>query len=138
KKTRRPGATPHNRRLGRVLALTAVALPIAVTSAGGNKASAAPSSGTIVTIEGDQIIATRPDGGAAHVIAEGSPLTSVSMSDDGSIYFANDENYVDTDDTMWAYTQGGSLVQSWKAPNPGLGQLYGGISDSEARRDGEL
>ena len=98
---------------------------------------AAAPGGTIITIEGNFVRAHRPDGGASHTIGEGSTVSSVSMSNDGIIYIADDENYVDTDDTMWAFTQGGSYLGSWAAPNPGEGELYGGISGSEIRRDGE-
>ncbi|HWL43076.1 MAG TPA: hypothetical protein VNQ73_09040 [Ilumatobacter sp.] len=123
----------------RALAIAAIAIPIGTASALGGAAApahAAAPGGTIVTIEGDHVVANRPDGKASHVVAEGSPLSSVSMANDGTIYIASDENYVSTDDTMWAFTQDGNFVESWKAPNPGLGELYGGISDSEVRRDG--
>ena len=140
----RPHRQTRPAGLRRVLAIAAVAVPAGgmTMCAPAARVDAAGPTGTLVAIQDggsadDQIVAVRPDGGARHVVATGQPLTSVSMSDDGTIYVASDENYVSDDDTMYALAQNGAILDSWKVPNPGLGQLYGGISDSEIRRDGE-
>ena len=129
--------------LGRVLAIAAVAVPaggLAMCGPAANAQAAGPG-GTLVTIQDDpasdddQVVTVAPDGSASHAVAYGSPLSSVSMANDGTIYIASDDQYTD-DDHMWAFTQNGSLLDSWKVPNAGQGELYGGISDSEVRRDG--
>lgn len=107
-----------------------IAVPVAAQPA----AAAAPG-GTIVAIQGSELVAVTPDGSAWNVVAAADPLSSVSMANDGTIYYASDERFVD-DDTMHAVTQNGAEIAAWSPPNPGANELYGGISDSEIRRDG--
>ena len=114
-------------------------LPFAATTIGTPATVHAASGGAIIAVvDGDVVsvdpnVVLTPDAVVGHVVADQDAypehFVTASMDDSGTIYAVNG-------DTVYQLTQAGTQIGSWDPPNAGKGQPFGGISDSEVRRDG--